>query len=158
MHDISTEEFDLVLGTNLKGTFLVNRAVLPTMIRGKQGQIVNVASTSGRIGRPFDSVYCASKFGVVGLTQSLAEEVRQFGIKVQVILPDAVDTPLWDQNGPVRAPDWSLPPERIAEVIAYMVTLPADTILGEVAVHPFRSRKRRRQSVPQRDEANTQCS
>ncbi|MEK6675822.1 MAG: SDR family oxidoreductase [Planctomycetota bacterium] len=143
LSEITPDEMNLVIDTNLKGTFLCNRAVLRAMIRLGSGQIINISSTSGRKGRAFDSVYCASKFGVVGLSESLAEEVRQYGIKVQVVLPDAVDTPLWDQNGPIRAPDFSLPPERVAEVILTMLTLPADTILENVVIMPFRTRKRR---------------
>jgi len=146
MHQVSKEECDLVIDTNLKGTFLVNRAVLPTMISQKSGHIVNLSSTSGRVGRAFDAVYCASKFGVVGLSQSLAEEMRQFGVKVSVILPDAVDTPLWDQNGPISAPDPSLAPDRVAAVIEHLVSMPRDVTLGDVVILPFRTRRRKKQN------------
>ena len=145
--ETSVEEFDQVVGTNLRGTILCNRAVLPTMIQQRDGQILNISSTSGRKGRAFDSVYCASKFGVVGLTESLAEEVRQFGIKVQLVLPDAVATPLWDQNGPVAAPDYSLSPERVADVILYMLSLPGDTVLENVVISPLRARRRKRKGT-----------
>jgi NAD(P)-dependent dehydrogenase (short-subunit alcohol dehydrogenase family) len=147
---LSVDEFDLIVNTNLKGTFLTNRAVLPTMFAQKAGQIINVASTSGRKARPLDSAYCASKFGVVGLTESLAEEVRSFGIRVQLVLPDAVATPLWDQNGPVPMPDWALPPERIAEAIVWLLCLPPDATVGEIAVHPLRARRRASRSAANR--------
>lgn len=143
MHQLTKEECDLVIDTNLKGTFLANRAVLPTMIQQRAGQIVNISSTSGRIGRAFDSVYCASKFGVVGLTESLAEEVRQFGVKVSVLLPDAVDTPLWNQNGPIPAPEHSLDPDCVAATIEYLLALPADVILRNIEIAPFRTRRRK---------------
>jgi NAD(P)-dependent dehydrogenase (short-subunit alcohol dehydrogenase family) len=143
MHQISKEECDLVIDTNLKGTFLVNRAVLPVMIKQKSGHIVNLSSTSGRIGRAFDSVYCASKFGVMGLTESLAEEMKQFGIKVSAVLPDAVDTPLWDQNGPIPRPDSTLAPDRVASVIEYLLAMPPDVILENIVIMPFRTRRRR---------------
>jgi NAD(P)-dependent dehydrogenase (short-subunit alcohol dehydrogenase family) len=145
MHQVSKEECDLVIDTNLKGTFLVNRAVLPTMIGQKSGHIVNLSSTSGRVGRAFDAVYCASKFGVVGLSESLAEEMKQFGIKVSAVLPDAVDTPLWDQNGPISAPDPSLAPDRVAAVIEYLLSMPRDVTLGDVVILPFRTRRRKKQ-------------
>lgn len=141
--DITPDEWDMVVDTNLKGTFLANRAVLPTMMRQKDGQIVNIASTSGRVGRAFDSAYCASKFGVMGLTESLAGEVRQYGIRVFAVLPDAVDTPIWSQNGPIPAPEGALPPDRVAAVIESLLNLPGDTMLENVVVTPFRSRKRR---------------
>jgi NAD(P)-dependent dehydrogenase (short-subunit alcohol dehydrogenase family) len=141
--DLTPAEWDAVVDTNLKGTFLANRAVLPAMIRQKEGQIVNISSTSGRVGRAFDSAYCASKFGVIGLTESLAGEVRQYGVRVFAVLPDAVDTPIWSQNGPIPAPEGSLPPDRVAAVIEYLVNLPPDTTMENVVITPFRSRKRR---------------
>ncbi|MEM9445738.1 MAG: SDR family oxidoreductase [Verrucomicrobiota bacterium] len=147
--DISFEECHMVIDVNLKGTFLSNRAVLKTMMKQGSGSIVNIASTSGIIGRPFDSVYCASKFGVVGLSESLAEEMARYGIKVFAVLPDAVDTPLWDQNGPVSSPDWSLQPDRIAGVVEYLLKIPADTMLENIVVKPFKTRKRKRKKKPE---------
>ena len=141
MVQLSEVEWDTVLDVNLKGVFLSNRAVLPTMVRQRSGSIINVSSTSGRQGRAHDSAYCASKFGVIGLSESLAEEVRQYGIRVQTVLPDAVDTPLWDQNGPIR-PEHALPPERVGELIAFMASLPADTLMAAPVIAPFRTRKR----------------
>jgi NAD(P)-dependent dehydrogenase (short-subunit alcohol dehydrogenase family) len=143
LHDTSVQEFDDVVRTNLRGTFLCNREVLPVLMKQRGGDIVNISSTSGIQGRAFDSAYCASKFGVVGLTESVREEVRGFGIRVHAVLPDAVDTPLWEQNGPIRAPDFSLAPERVAEVIEYILALPPDVILGSVVIAPMRSKRRR---------------
>ncbi|MDY7012193.1 MAG: SDR family oxidoreductase [Cyanobacteriota bacterium] len=143
MVEVSEEEWDVVIDINLKGVFLSNRAVLPAMIAQKSGTILNLSSTSGRQGRAHDAPYCASKFGVIGLSESLAEEVRLYGIKVQAILPDAIDTPLWEQNGPIK-PEYALPPERVADLIVYMLTLPADTLLVAPAIAPFRTRGNRR--------------
>lgn len=138
------EEWQKIIQTNLTGTFLSNRAVLPTMIEQKQGDIINISSVSGRQGRAFDAAYCASKFGIIGLSESLAEEVSSYGIRVQTILPDAVDTGFWEQNGPrsVRPP-LALPPERVAEFILHLLTLPRDTFLLNPVISPFRSRKKR---------------
>jgi NAD(P)-dependent dehydrogenase (short-subunit alcohol dehydrogenase family) len=143
MTDIAVSEWDEVMEVNLKGTFLINRAVLPVMIKQRYGQIVNISSTSGLKGRAFDSVYCASKFGVLGLSQSLAEEVRSYGIRVNVILPDAVNTPMWEQNGPIRAPGYALDPSQVADLICYVVSLPMDTVLGDLAILPFKTRRRK---------------
>jgi len=140
--DTSASEWDEVIDTNLKGVFLSNRAVLRAMIEQRSGHIINISSTSGRQGRAFDSAYCASKFGVIGLSQSAAQEVSRYGIKVSTILPDAVDTPLWEQNGPVTRTDEMLPPERIANLVVYMLTLPDDTLFIEPVIGPFRSRRR----------------
>ena len=144
LHQVSLEEWDAVIDTNLKGTFLSNRAVVPAMVKQKRGQIVNLSSTSGLKGRPFDSVYCASKFGMIGLSEALAEEVRQYGIRVHVVLPDAVDTPIWEQNAPVRAPEDALSPERVASVISFVAGLPEDTVLDNLVIRAFRARRRKK--------------
>jgi NAD(P)-dependent dehydrogenase (short-subunit alcohol dehydrogenase family) len=149
LHQVSLEEYDAVMEINLKGTFLSNRAVIPAMVRQRQGQIFNISSTSGLKGRPLDSVYSASKFGVVGLSEALAEEVRQYGIKVQVILPDAVATPMWEQNAPIQAPESSLAPERVADLICYLAALPRDTLLSNLVMLPFKFRQRKKPAQPQ---------
>ncbi|MBA3015708.1 MAG: SDR family oxidoreductase [Proteobacteria bacterium] len=160
LHQTSVEEFDAVVGVNLKGTFLTNRAVLRLMMRQRRGHIVNISSTSGIKGRAFDSVYCASKFGMIGLSEALAEEVRAAGIKVHVILPDAVDTPIWQQNGPVQPPEDTLPPERVADLILYLAELPEDTILDHLVIRAFRSRRKRKKTTDPGIEAapNSACS
>jgi NAD(P)-dependent dehydrogenase (short-subunit alcohol dehydrogenase family) len=114
------------------------------MIEQKQGDIINISSVSGRQGRPFDGPYCASKFGIIGLSESLSEEVSAWGVRVQTILPDAIDTPLWNQNGPsVPKPTYALPPERVAEFISYLLSLPRDTFLLNPVLMAFKSRKKR---------------
>jgi NAD(P)-dependent dehydrogenase (short-subunit alcohol dehydrogenase family) len=148
MADVDLGEWDRVINTNLKGTFLCNRAVLPAMVKQRRGQIINISSTSGLQGRPLDSVYCASKFGVIGLSHALAEEVRPYGIRVQVVAPDAVDTLMWEQNKPVRAPNDALPPSRVADLIVYLLTLPLDAIFGDVVIAPFRYRRRKKSDSP----------
>ncbi|HEV8440145.1 MAG TPA: SDR family NAD(P)-dependent oxidoreductase [Methylomirabilota bacterium] len=145
-------EWDEVLDTNLRGVFLSNRAVLPVMIRQRAGQIVNVSSVQGRQGHAYDSAYCASKFGVIGLSESLAEEVRGDGVRVQVLLPDAVETPMWSQNGPIPPPAAMLPAARVAEFIVYLLTLPEDTVLVSPVIAPFR-RRRRTSAARNRQEA-----
>jgi NAD(P)-dependent dehydrogenase (short-subunit alcohol dehydrogenase family) len=135
---LTVDEWDDVVGVNLRGTFLSNRAVLQTMVRQRAGQIVNVSSTSGRRGRAFDGIYCASKFGVVGLSEATAEEVRHLGIRVHVVLPDAVRTALWDQNGPVKCPPNALDPARVGEFIVSLLMLPPDMQLLAPVIVPFR--------------------
>ena len=142
LHQIATEEWDQVLETNLRGMFLSNRAVVPAMIRQRRGDIVNLSSVSGKQGRANDAPYCASKFGVIGMSEAVAEEVRGYGVRVQIVIPDAVRTPMWDQNGPIPCPPDALEPERVAELIVYMVTLPADTILLGATIAPLRARRR----------------
>jgi 3-oxoacyl-[acyl-carrier protein] reductase len=131
---MSVADWDEVLDTNLRGVFLSNRAVLPAMIRQREGHIINLSSTSGRKGYAFDAAYCASKFAVIGLTESVAEEVRGYGVKVEAILPGAIDTGMWEQNGPFRRPDYALAPERVAEYILTSLSMARDTHLTHVAI------------------------
>ncbi len=134
---LSVREWDQVVETNLKGTFLCNRAVASQMMLQKSGQIINISSVSGIEGRAFDSAYCASKFGIVGLSESLAEEMRQYGVKVQLVLPDAVNTGLWDQNGPIKAPAYALRPERVADLIRFIAGQPEEAVFDGTVIAPF---------------------
>ena len=143
MVDITPEEWDEVIDTNLKGVFLSNQKALTAMIPRRTGSIVNLASVSGREGHAYDSAYCASKFAVIGFTESLAEEAKQYNIRVSAVLPDAVSTPMWSQNGPVAAPVSALCPERVAEFIVYMLAMPEDSVLVNPVIAPFHSRRRK---------------
>jgi 3-oxoacyl-[acyl-carrier protein] reductase len=90
--DTTEEEWDKTIDTNLKGVFLFTKEVLPYMIENKSGVIINVSSGAGKSGFPNLSAYCASKFGVIGLTESLAKEVTDNNVKIMAICPGGVDT------------------------------------------------------------------
>ncbi|MGB7099489.1 MAG: SDR family oxidoreductase [Xanthobacteraceae bacterium] len=142
--DTSYEEWRTVIDVNLTGTFLSNRAVLAAMLERGSGDIVNISSTSGRQGRPFDAPYAASKFGIIGLSESLAEEVGRRGIRVQTLLPDAVRTTIWDQSGTTAIrPPHMLTPERVAEFVLYLITLPRDAFLLNPMLYPLNVRSKR---------------
>lgn len=142
--ETSFAEWRQVIDVNLTGTFLAARAVLPAMLAQRQGDIVAISSVSGRQGRAFDGPYSASKFGIIGLAESLAEEVARDGVRVQSLLPDAVDTPIWDQSGMAALkPRNLLSPERVAEVIHYLLTLPRDAFFLNSVLAPSPTRGRR---------------
>lgn len=141
--DVGTDEWDDVIAINLKGVFLSNRAVLPTMIAQRSGTIINLSSVQGLQGRAYDGPYCASKFGVIGLSQAVADEVRSYGVKVQALMPAAVATPMWEQNLPAPMPGDAIPPERVADLIVFMLLQPEDTMIVGPVIVPVGARKRK---------------
>ena len=97
VEDYEPEAWRQVLDVNLTGTFLTNKAVVPTMKDQRYGRIVNIASVAGKEGNPNASAYSASKAGVIGLTKSLGKELADFDIAVNCITPAAARTPIFDQ-------------------------------------------------------------
>ncbi|MEM7199499.1 MAG: SDR family oxidoreductase [Planctomycetota bacterium] len=131
-------DWDTLVDINLTGTFLSVRAVLPQMLRQRHGDILTISSKSGRTGLAYDSAYCATKFAIIGLTESVAEEVRAQGVRAQCLLPGEFDTALWDQNPSFGRPEGLPPPDRVADLMLYMITLPRDTYLDAPLTEPLR--------------------
>jgi 3-oxoacyl-[acyl-carrier protein] reductase len=128
-------EWDAILKVNLKGVFLSNRAVIPQMSRQKSGQIINICSSTtpqGLRGEPYAPAYCASKFGVMGLTEALAEELAPQGIRVQALFPGMVRTPLVAKTAIARRYGGNISVEEFATAVLYLVNEPHDA----VTVHP----------------------
>ncbi|MGQ9599121.1 MAG: SDR family oxidoreductase [Anaerolineae bacterium] len=140
VEEFSDEEYTRMMDTNLKAVFYLIRAVVPIMKRQRSGLIVNIASTAGHRGFSGDSVYCASKFGVVGLTDSLDEELRRFGIRVSCISPGATDTDLakatWSPpDDPYRA--LFLRPEDVAGAVLFVVGQPQHVTIPRLNILPM---------------------
>ncbi len=132
VHEMSDEDWDQVLDINLKGTFLVTRAWLPEMLLAKRGRIVNVSSISGTLGTARQSAYCAAKWGVIGFTKSLAEELVGTGLAALSVVPGSVDTDMLKGSGfPPR-----MTPEDVANVVLY-AALDAPSAMNGSAVEMF---------------------
>lgn len=94
--DIEESEWDRICDVNIKGVYLVTRAVIPHMMSSRYGKIINLSSLAGKRGNVGVSHYCASKFAVLGITQSLAKELGQYNINVNAVCPGIVGTAMWD--------------------------------------------------------------
>ncbi|MCL4458713.1 MAG: SDR family oxidoreductase [Chloroflexi bacterium] len=138
--DLSTKDYDLTMDTHMKGTFLFSRAVVKSMIAQHNGYIVNIASISGLKGFARASVYCASKFAVIGFSRSLDLELREHNIKVCAICPAGVDTDWAIGTGlekeQVAGLD-RLKPETIADAVLFAVTQPKNSRVTEIIVYPM---------------------
>lgn len=138
------KEWEEVLKVNLTGVFLSNRAVLPAMKEQRSGTIINISShPAGVKGQPYAPAYSASKFGVVGFTEALFEEVKSHGIKAHVVLPGLTETPMTSGTALGGRMGKALAPESVADLIVYLLSLPGDTMVMKPVLVPFRTRKRK---------------
>ena len=139
MMRMKEEEFDDVLRTNLKGTYLCTRAALRPMVRARWGRIVNVSSVVGLVGNAGQANYAASKAGIIGFTKSVAREVAQRGITANVVAPGYVETELTGSlpenvKEQIRAQTPAgrfAEPEEVAEAVAFLVGEGAGYVTGQ---------------------------
>jgi 3-oxoacyl-[acyl-carrier protein] reductase len=122
MLGVKVEDWDKVINTNLRGTFLFTRAVLPHMLEQKSGAIVNVGSIDGLRGRANGAAYAASKAAVMCFTEALADEVAKHKIRANVICPAGVNTAMWRVTHPQSDPLSVLQPEEVAQVILFLAS------------------------------------
>ncbi|MCR8871764.1 3-ketoacyl-ACP reductase [Peribacillus frigoritolerans] len=116
--DLTPEEWENIIQVNLMGVYNVTRAVLPDMIERKSGDIVNISSTAGQKGAPVTSAYSASKFAVLGLTESLMLEVRKHNIRVTALTPSTVATDLAIESNLISGnPENVMQSEDLAELL-----------------------------------------
>jgi 3-oxoacyl-[acyl-carrier protein] reductase len=135
VHEKSEADFDITLDTNLKGMFLVSRAVVPHMIRRKGGDIVNISSLAGKNVFAGGGLYCASKWAVRGLSGCMAEELREHGIRVSIVCPGSVYTE-FAGRGP-KDPKKVLTADDVAHAVAMIVTQGPQSFLSEVDLRPL---------------------
>lgn len=128
-----------MMDVNVNSLFHVTRKVLPGMIARGHGHIINIASIAGRSAFAGGTGYVATKHAVLGFSESLMLEVREFGVKVSVVMPGSVATDMLVGDNPDRS--WMLKPEDVAEVVAGILTMPSHALTYQVEVRASRPRK-----------------
>ena len=136
--ELALSGWQMTIDVNATGPFLLSREVLPPMRRQGGGKIINVVSGQGKQGGAGAPAYSASKFALMGLSQSLAAEVRDDGITVSCVLPGPTDTELRRTGRPDEDKSLILRPEDVAEVIVFLATRPANVYITEIPVRPRR--------------------
>ncbi len=123
--EMPPEEWERIIRVNLLGTYYVTHAVLPMMIARQSGSIINISSTSGERGAATTSAYSASKFGIMGMTESLMYEVRKHNIRVTVLAPSTVNTELAAKAGlKTSDEEWMMQPEDLGQLVVDILELP----------------------------------
>ena len=134
LHKLAPDEWDRIVNTNLRGVYYMIRAFAPMMIKANSGQIINISSLAGKNALPRGAAYAASKWGLNGLTYSVAEELRGNNIRVSVICPGSVETELGPHTG--KDPKKMLQPEDVAHAVAMLVTQSRQSFMSEVLLRP----------------------
>lgn len=135
--EVTLEEWRKVFEVNVQGVFLATKAVLPQMKERKSGTIITISSDVARYTIPNGSAYTASKYAVQGFSGSVAQEVREYGIRVGTINPGMVDTYFADSTqGLPEKHDW-LKVEDIANAVVYMASAPKYMLIDEIVIHPL---------------------
>jgi 3-oxoacyl-[acyl-carrier protein] reductase len=134
LHALAPLDWDQILNTNLRGVYYMIRSLVPLMIRAKTGHIINISSLAGKNALPNGAAYAASKWGLNGLSYSVAEELRSHNIRVSVLCPGSTDTELTPHTGKDAAK--MLQPDDIAHVVAMLVTQAPQSFVSEVLLRP----------------------
>ncbi len=133
--ELPVEEWDQMMDTNLRAPYLMIQSLAPMMITARSGHIINISSLAGRNVLPEGAAYAASKWGLNGLTYSVAEELRQYNVRVSVIAPGSVNT---NFGGPGSTKDRTrlVQPADVAQVVAMLVTQAPNSFVSEVLLRP----------------------
>ena len=129
-------DWDTMLALNLRAVMVCCHAVLPVMLRQRSGLILNLSSIASKRALPGSAVYTATKSAVEAFSRVLAEELRPHGVRVGVLVPGAVDTPIWDSMGAAPPREKMLRAEDVARAALLMATLPPNASLEELTLLP----------------------
>ena len=126
------------MNTNVRGTFLCTKAVLPTMIKNRSGHIINISSVAATTIYENSSIYSASKAALLALTNCLRSEIRKYNIKVTNILPGATETPIWDSKTRQRYKNKMMSPQDIANVVFQAYNTNKKVMIEDIVIRPIK--------------------
>jgi len=136
IHETTEAQWDLLLDLNLKGAFLALRHAIPAMIAAKRGTIVGIASLGGFVGQPGSAAYAASKWGLRGLLESAALELKPHRVRVSIVAPHNINSAKRAIAPGTRERDQNLEPEEVASLAAWICAAPEHVSVGNVTVWP----------------------
>jgi NADP-dependent 3-hydroxy acid dehydrogenase YdfG len=132
VQDLTEEEWDQMMDVNLKGVFLACKYAIPHLIQQK-GHIVNISSVAGTVTFPGGGGYCASKFGLMALSDVLTQELKQKEVRVTTVCPGSIQTEFFGEAGPKP---YYLQPEQVAEAVYTAVAAPKEVIFNQIVMRP----------------------
>jgi NADP-dependent 3-hydroxy acid dehydrogenase YdfG len=136
--DSKTYDYDSVLDTNLRGSFLTSKAVLPLMIKKKKGHIINIISTAANTVFTESAVYSASKAGLLAMANVLRAEMRKFNIKISNVYPGATDTPMWSPQTRQKYSKRMMTPKEVADIVVQITNQPKKIVIEDVIIRPIK--------------------
>ena len=139
VEEMSVEDWDAVIGTNLNSLFYCSHAALPHLKQRATSWIINIGSLAGKNAFPRGAAYNASKFGLIGFSEALMQEVRHDGVRVSYIMPGSVATEFSHPSGSgTSRDDWKIAPEDVARIVLDLLAMPERTLPSRVEVRPSR--------------------
>jgi 3-oxoacyl-[acyl-carrier protein] reductase len=132
----STEDFDQMISTNLRGSFLTSKYIGKHMVQERKGHILNLVSIAGTTALPGCGGYSASKFGLLGLTKVMQSELRQHGVQVTAVLPGAVSSSFWEKIEPKPDMSTMIPADVVAKHLLALITQPDGAYVDEITIMP----------------------
>lgn len=136
--DTKPPEFDDIIETNLRGSYLMARTVLPIMMKKKRGHIINILSVAAHTVFTNSSAYAASKAGMLAMFNGLRAEVRKFNIKISNVMPGATDTPMWSPATRQKYSSRMMTPREVAEITIQIANQPKKVVIEDVVIKPIK--------------------
>jgi short-subunit dehydrogenase len=136
--DTKTTDFDNIIDTNLRGSLLCTKYVLPIMLKKKKGHIINIISVAANTVLENSAVYSASKAGLLAMTNVLREEVRKKNIKISNVLPGPVETPMWDSRSRQMYKNRMLTAQDVAKAVVNIYNQPKKVLIEDIIIRPIK--------------------